>query len=81
MSLDKNNAVEVSNGDFELINKLLSEGKTVLASVEYGKKVEESLKRGKMSDDFANIELKEKKDNCGKCGCGKTANTLVYLWR
>ncbi|AOG60892.1 hypothetical protein SHELI_v1c09430 [Spiroplasma helicoides] len=81
MALDKNNAVEITNGDFQAISNLLSEGKTVLAALELGPKVQESLKNGKMSDDFAFIELKEKKENAGTCACGKDANVLVYLWR
>ncbi|ASP28762.1 hypothetical protein SCORR_v1c09900 [Spiroplasma corruscae] len=81
MGLDKSNAVKVTNGDFNTISNLLNEGKTVLAALELGPKVQESLKKGKMSDDFALIELKEKKEHAGTCACGKDANVLVYLWR
>ncbi|QGS52390.1 hypothetical protein [Spiroplasma tabanidicola] len=81
MSLDKNNYVHVTNGDFKEIDKILNEGKTVLAALECGEKLKASLEEGKMSNGFANVELKEYKDNCGTCGCGKPANCLVYLWR
>ncbi|AGR41169.1 hypothetical protein [Spiroplasma taiwanense] len=81
MALDLNNLVEINNGDFNEISQQLNNGKTVLAALEKGPLLEEALKTGKMNDGFANIKFKEEKDNCGVCGCGKPANTLVYLYR
>lgn len=81
MSFDLNNTVEITNGDFQEIDKQLSAGKTVIAAVHKGELVTQSLKNGEMSDGFAKVKLKESKANCGTCGCQKPADTLVYLWR
>lgn len=81
MAKDLNNVVEINDGKFDKVDELLKEGKTILAAMELGPFASESLKKG-FSDHFnAKIELKEMKENAGVCGCGKTANALVYLWR
>ncbi|AKU79376.1 hypothetical protein [Spiroplasma turonicum] len=81
MGFNLNNTVEVTDGNFDLITKYLEEGKTVIASLQKGEKLTESLQTGDMLNGFAKIKLKESKENCGVCACGKTADTLVYLWR
>ncbi|MBE4704397.1 hypothetical protein [Spiroplasma platyhelix] len=81
MAKDLNNMIEILDGDFSNIENLLTEGKTILAAVEIGEYVSSSLNKG-FSDHFnANMELKEKKENIGICGCGKPANALIYIWR
>ncbi|AOG60285.1 hypothetical protein SHELI_v1c03300 [Spiroplasma helicoides] len=83
MAKDFNTNISFTKGnEIEKIIKALDEGKTIIWAVEYGEKVRDSLAKGKI--EFlgnANCELKELKEDCGTCGCGKPANALIYVWR
>ncbi|QHX36329.1 hypothetical protein [Spiroplasma sp. BIUS-1] len=84
MSKDLNNVVEVldmTKVEIQEIQNMLEEGKTLLIALENGEHVANSLKEGYSNFLGANIELKEEKENCGVCGCGKPANILAYAWK
>lgn len=75
------NTLELEDKSKENINKLLSEGKTLVLPIEIGKFVAKSLEAGFSEYYNANIELKEMKDNIGLCGCGNPNNALIWAWR
>ncbi|WP_338969382.1 hypothetical protein [Spiroplasma endosymbiont of Labia minor] len=82
MALDKNNYVEVLNWDLDYIREQLDNGKTILAAVEAGPIVQESLKNGYSNYIKAKIELKEMNENLkAVCACDNPANALIWLWR
>ncbi|AUB31144.1 hypothetical protein [Spiroplasma floricola] len=84
MSKNLNNVFEISDmSKFELkdIKEILDKGQTILMALEKGEHVSNSLAKGFSDYLNAYIELKEEKENCGICGCGKPANILVYIWK
>ncbi|WP_106078992.1 hypothetical protein [Mesoplasma coleopterae] len=83
----KNNAdkvievLDMTKINIEEVNDKLNKGYTILMAFEKGKNVTKSIQDGWSEYLNAKVELKEEKENCGICGCGKPANILVYVWR
>ncbi len=84
MAKDLNNVVKITSvdkGDFSPILNALDSGKTILLAVKKGELTSSSLENGRIELLNAYCEFKETSENCGICGCGETADTLIYIWR
>lgn len=72
--------IVIIDGNFELFKKSLDQKKVVLAAIELGKKVQDSLDTG--WSDLLKVHTKLKElTNEGVCFCGKKATHLVYYWK
>lgn len=73
--------LDLRNIDGKEVDKLLSEGKTLVFAYRKGLFVKGWIKKGYNRWIKANIEVKQEGENLGTCYCKKPANVLVYVWR